>query len=62
MSNTIQAGILGEVDLDAIFRTGITLVILYSLSALGHLRAELSDGHVHPAGLPGNAPVHFPED
>ena len=36
MSNTIQAGILGEVDLDAIFRTGITLVILYSLSALGH--------------------------
>ena len=36
MSNTIQAGILGEVDLDAIFRTGITLVILYCLSALGH--------------------------
>ena len=36
MTNTIQAGILGEVDLNAIFRTGMTLVILYGLAAIGH--------------------------
>ncbi|MFR8873960.1 MAG: hypothetical protein ACLVHV_11165 [Oscillospiraceae bacterium] len=36
MTNTIQAGILGDVDLNAIFRTGMTLVILYGLAAIGH--------------------------
>ncbi len=36
MSNTIQAGLLGALDMDAILRTGIFLVALYALSSLGH--------------------------
>ncbi len=36
MTNLIQEGLMGEIDMDAIFRTGITLVILYGLAAIGH--------------------------
>lgn len=36
MTNTIQAGILGQVDMDAIFRIAMTLVAFYALAALGH--------------------------
>lgn len=36
MTNLIQEGLLGEVDMDAIFRTGITLVTLFGLAAIGH--------------------------
>ena len=36
MTNLIQEGLLGEIDMDAIFRTGITLVTLYGLAAIGH--------------------------
>lgn len=36
MSNTIQEGLMGTLDMDAIVKSAVTLVVLYGLSALGH--------------------------
>lgn len=36
MTNTIREGILGEIDMDAVFRIGMTLIALYASAAIGH--------------------------